>query len=60
MPFVRAWCGVKLPGVEKKMWITLFYVTIWTIWSIRNKIVFKNANPDWEWEKRQIKVKWAF
>ena len=24
--FMQTWCGVKLFGVEKKMWITLFYV----------------------------------
>ena len=28
--------------------------------SIRNKMVFENHKPDWELEKRQIKVRWAY
>ena len=33
--FFHAWCGVKLSGVEKKMWMSLFYVVIWSLWNIR-------------------------
>ena len=31
IPFLEAWSDVKLHGVEKKMWMTLYYVVIWSI-----------------------------
>ena len=52
IPFLEAWSGVKLHRVEKKMCMTLYYVVIWSIWLIRNRIVFENAKLDWEWKKR--------
>ena len=30
--FFQAWCGVRLYGLEKKMWISLFYVIVWSLW----------------------------
>ena len=35
-------------------------VVIWSLWNIRNRMVFKNFKPDWELEMRQIKVRWGF
>ena len=58
--FFQAWCGVAFYGLEKKLWVMLFYVLIWSIWNIRNRIVFENMKPDWEMEKRQVKLRWGF
>ena len=58
--FFKAWCGVNLAGQEKKMWTTLFYVIIWSIWNLRNRVVLEQYKPDWSFELRQIKVRWGF
>ena len=36
------------------------YVVVWTLWNLRNKLVFEDMKPDWELEKRQIKVRWSY
>ena len=52
LAFFHAWCSLPFSGCERKMWITLFYVTVWTLRSIRNKMVFEDYKPDWELEKK--------
>lgn len=47
-------------AMKKKMWIMVFYVVVWSLWNIRNKLVFENVKLDWEIEKRQIKVRWSY
>ena len=42
------------------MSVSLFYVVIWSLWNIRNRMVFENVKPDKELEMRQIKVRWGF
>ena len=44
MTFFYAWCGVKLFGVEKKMWMSLFYAIVWSLWNIRKKVAFESLN----------------
>ena len=60
LDFFQAWCGIQLKGLEEKMWSSLFYVVVWILWNIRNRLVFENTRPDWELEKRQIKLRWGF
>ena len=31
----------------------MFYVVLWVMWGIRNKIVFHDVEPNWEFEKRE-------
>lgn len=41
LSFFQAWCGVTFKGVLKNIWITLFYVVIWTTWNTGNKLIFE-------------------
>ena len=58
--FFKVRCGLNLAGQETKMWTTLFYVIIWSIWNLRNRVVLEQYKPDWSFELRQIKVRWGF
>ena len=60
LEFFQAWCGIPFRGIEKKMWISLFYVVVWSLWNIRNRVVFEGFKPVWEFEDRQVKVRWAY
>lgn len=58
--FFQAWCGAQFSGLERKMWVSLFYVVIWSLWNIRNRIVFEDFKPNWDLERRQIRLRWGF
>ena len=42
------------------MWVMFFYVIVWTLWNIRNKVIFEEHKPDWELEAWQVKMRWGF
>ena len=55
--FFDAWLGAPFKGFEKRMWISLTYVVFWTVWWIRNRMVFEDFKPDWNFEIQLIKVR---
>ena len=52
----HAWNRAKLVGLEKKFWNSLLFSVIWSIWNIRNRVVFEDVKPDWELKRRQVKL----
>ena len=58
--FFQAWNDLLFYGLERKLWKALFYVVIWSIWNIRNRIVFEFAKPSWDLEIHQIKLRWGY
>ena len=38
--FFKAWEGTPFSGFERKLWISLIYVVLWTIWRVRNRVIF--------------------
>ena len=47
--FFDSWMGASFYGFEKKIWTSLLYVVVWSVWWIRNRMLFKNFRLDWEW-----------
>ena len=58
--FFDAWNGLPVFGLEKKLWTTLFHVVVWSLWNIKNRIVFQKVSPVWELEICQMKMRWGF
>ncbi|XP_047948826.1 uncharacterized protein LOC125194617 [Salvia hispanica] len=48
-----SWFGNPFKNFDKQLWISMFYVITWSIWDIRNKIIFQAFMPNWEFEKRR-------
>ena len=60
MDFYQAWNGVNLLGLEKKFWKTLFFSVVWSLWNIRNRVVFEHASPYCNLKRRQVKHRWGY
>ena len=58
--FFKAWCGAPFRGFERKLWVSLLYVVLWSIWRIRNRCVFEQYVPNWDLELRMIKTRLGF
>ena len=54
------WFGFPIFGHEKRLWISLYYVDIATIWNLRNQVIFKDINPDWDFEITMMKLNVGF
>lgn len=60
--FFEDWMGVPFYDFEKKLWRSMLYVVLWSIWEYRNHIVFENFSRDWNLEVLNIKLRvgcWA-
>ena len=58
--FFDHWLGMKLHGFQKKLWISLFFVVIWSIWYERNQAVFLNKIINWENVNYLIKLRLGY
>ena len=58
--FFKAWEGAPFRGFEKKLWTSLIYVVLWTIWRIKNKVIFEHYMPTSELEIQLIKTRLGF
>ena len=58
--FFKAWEGAPYRGFERKLWISLLYVVLWTIWRIRNRVIFEQYTPNWELEVQLIKTRLGY
>ena len=57
MLFFEAWQGAPFRGFEKKLWMSMMYAILWSIWRTRNRIIFEQFNPNWAFEIDQIKLR---
>ena len=39
---MESWFEVVRFGMRKKLWCSLFFEVIWSLWSFRNAIIFNN------------------
>ena len=58
--FFNAWCGAPFRGFERKLWVSLIYVVLWSTWRIRNRCIFEQYVPNWELELRMIKTRLGY
>ena len=38
------------------LWLSLIYVVLWSVWRIRNKVIFEHSEPNWELEILMVKT----
>ena len=50
----ESWIGVKWTKEQKKCWISWFYVIVWSIWELRNKIIFQHQR--WSWDNFMVNL----
>ena len=64
------WIDAGLRDMQNKMWKACFYAIVWSIWELRNKIIFQNKNVSWttfivelmtscEYRISSMKAKWS-
>ena len=58
--FIKAWEGSPYRGFEGKVWISLLYVILWTIWRITNRVIFEHYTPNWELEVELINTRLGY
>ncbi|XVE69060.1 hypothetical protein DITRI_Ditri09bG0119300 [Diplodiscus trichospermus] len=46
--FLMAWNGMLLADIRLNIWNMSFFVVLWSIWKLRNEVVFKSGGLDWE------------
>jgi len=47
--FYASWINVRIANkTRKKIWITSFFATIWSLWMQRNEVIFKQQQLDWQ------------
>ena len=56
MSFFEDWCGFLTYGLEKKLWVSIYFAIIWNIWRIHNRILFEGFKLDWYFEINHIKM----
>ena len=56
MELFEAWIRVPHYGLDMKLWKSLFCAVIWSLWNKRNRLVFEHMRPNFEMERRQVKL----
>lgn len=54
------WKGWKMKKKKMMIWEAIPMAVLWTIWNVRNKLVFENEAPDWVRTTDMIKSRVAF
>ena len=44
----ESWVEVAFIGSKRKKWISLFFVVIWALWNLRNRVIFDNETTNME------------
>lgn len=47
-------------GMRKKLWCSLSFAVIWSLWSFKNAIIFKNKSVNWEEFLIILKRNWCY
>lgn len=56
LSFMYSWTGAPFYGSEKKLWMSMYYAVILTLWKLRNRVIFRNHMPNWDYEVLMLKV----
>ena len=51
---------LELKGDCRKVWLSGFYVIIWCVWDLRNKVIFQNQKVRWVSFMRGLMEGWKF
>ena len=54
-----AWFNVGLQGNKKKIWCSLFFMVVWSLWRYRNEIIFHNKIANEEEFIQELKHRWS-
>ena len=54
--FLDSWSGVPYSSLKKKLWFSFYCAVVWSIWKLRNKIIFNNHSPYWNFEVIMLKT----
>ncbi|XVE70028.1 hypothetical protein DITRI_Ditri10aG0038700 [Diplodiscus trichospermus] len=57
--FFMAWQQSLPTGTCNKFWSMIFFTCTWSIWLMRNEIVFNNGILDYAWLIESIKIRLA-
>ena len=44
----ESWIAVKAPIQKKKLWISCYYVVVWSLWNLRNMVLFQKKKVCWQ------------
>lgn len=48
MQWFECWVEVVKGDFQRKFWISLFFVVMWSLWNQRNRVVFDKTETDWD------------
>lgn len=60
MQWFECWIEVIKGDFQRKLWISLFFVGIWSIWNQRNRVVFDEVETDWEFFNYLVRLRLGF
>lgn len=56
---MESWIEVDCGGMKKKLWYSLFFTVMWSLWGYRNSIIFYNKVANWEEFVLILKNRWS-
>ena len=56
----KDWCGFPIYRLEKKLWMSVYFVIIWNIWRVSNRILFEGFKLDWSFEIYRINLNLSY
>lgn len=58
--WLECWKGVVKGDFQSKLWTSLFFVVVWSMWYQRNKVVFEKEQIDWNYLHYLINLRLGF
>ena len=56
----ESWTAIKCSKNQRKMWLSCFYVIIWSLWELRNKVIFQNKEVCWKSFMMELLHNWKW
>ena len=56
----ESWISGKSSKQKKRFWVSCFYVVVWSLWDLRNKVIFHNKSVCWDSFMIELSNRWKF